>query len=82
MSENLGHPIQRFVSLALIVIGVLWIGASGLCTAAFFVSLFVEGEGDFREALSIVPMILLVGGISAAVGIGVYALGRTLRPKP
>jgi len=77
-----GKPgeIRLFIGLILIVIGVLWLVASGLCSAAFFVSLFTEA-GDFREALSIVPMILLVGGFSCGVGFAVYVVGRAMRPK-
>ena len=72
--------IRRFIGLILIVIGTLWLAASGLCSAAFFVSLFTTG-GDFREALSIVPMILLVGGFSCGIGFAVVVIGRAMRPK-
>ena len=72
--------IRRFIGLILIVIGVFWLAVSGLCSAAFLVSLFIGG-GDFREALSIVPMILLVGGFSCGIGFAVIAIGRAMRPK-
>jgi hypothetical protein len=73
--------IKRIVGLVLIVVGLLWTALSGLCSAAFFVTLFTEGGGDLREALSIVPMILLVGGFSAGIGFVFYIVGRALRPK-
>ncbi len=74
------HSIRRFVGLILIVIGALWLTASGLCSAAFFGMMLFEG-GDIREILSIVPMILLVGGFSAGMGFVLYVIGRAMRPK-
>lgn len=68
------------IGLILIVVGLLWTTASGLCSAAFVVMLFTEG-GDLREALSIVPMVVLVGGFSVGIGFVVYIVGRALRPK-
>lgn len=78
--DNLGGAVRRFLSLVLIVVGVLWMGVSGLCSAAFFVTLFTDGA-DLREVLSILPMILLVGGFSAGIGLVVFIVGRALRPK-
>jgi hypothetical protein len=72
--------IRRFAGLALIVIGALWMGATGLCSAAFFVTLLTEGA-DLREALSILPMILLVGGFSAGMGLVALIVGRALGPS-
>jgi hypothetical protein len=81
MTEAAPPPsIKRMIGLVLITVGLLWTTASGLCSAAFFAMLFTEG-GDFREALSIVPMIVLVGGFSAGLGIVAYVIGRALRPK-
>ena len=81
MTDPTDSPsIKRIIGLVLIVGGLLWATLSGLCSAAFFVTLFTEG-GDFREALSIVPMIVLVGGFSAGIGIVLYVVGRALRPK-
>jgi hypothetical protein len=82
MTDAAPEPtIKRIVGLVLIVVGLLWTALSGLCSAAFFVTLFTEGGGDMREALSIMPMILLVGGFSAGIGFVVYIVGRALRPK-
>jgi hypothetical protein len=72
--------VKRMVGLILIVVGLLWTAASGLCSAAFVVMLFTEG-GDLREALSIVPMVVLVGGFSVGIGFVVYIVGRALRSK-
>lgn len=72
---------KRIIGLILITAGVLWMAASGLCSAAFFLMLFTESPGDAREVLSITPMVLLVGGFSAGIGFVVYIVGRALRPK-
>jgi hypothetical protein len=72
--------VKRMIGLILIVLGLLWTTASGLCSAGFVVMLFTEG-GDLREALSIVPMVVLVGGFSVGIGFVVYIVGRALRPK-
>ena len=83
MNEPAGggpSEIRRFIGLVLIVIGLSWFTMSGLCSAAFLVGLFTEG-GDFREALSIVPMILLVGGFSCGIGFAVIVIGRAMRPN-
>ena len=79
-STGTGSDIKRFIGLILIVVGVLWAAASGLCSAWFFGMMFFEG-GDIREMLSIVPMLLLVGGFSAGMGFVIYVVGRALRPK-
>lgn len=77
---SIGTELRRYVGLILIVIGALWLTGSGLCSAAFFGMMLFEG-GDFREILSIVPMILLVGGFSAGMGFVLYVIGRAMRPK-
>jgi hypothetical protein len=79
-SAGTGSNVKRFIGLVLIVIGVLWTAASGLCSVGFFGWMFFEG-GDTREILSIVPMVLLVGGFSAGMGFVLYVVGRALRPK-
>lgn len=82
MTDSAPSPsIKRIVGLVLITAGILWTAASGLCSVAFAVTLFTEGGGDLREALSIIPMIVLVGGFSAGLGIVAYVVGRALRPK-
>jgi hypothetical protein len=82
MSEpaGTGSEIRRFIGMILIVVGLLWVAASGLCSAGFFGWMIFEG-GDIREILSIVPMLLLVGGFSAGMGFVLYVVGRALRPK-
>ncbi|MEQ1867381.1 MAG: hypothetical protein ABL996_22315 [Micropepsaceae bacterium] len=81
-STGTGSDIKRFIGLILIVVGVLWAAASGLCTAVMFASLLVESDEVYlREMLSITPVFLLVGGFSAGMGFVLYVVGRALRPK-
>ena len=84
MSNSTPQPpseIRRFIGLVLLVIGALWMAASGLCTAVFGVGLLAEGGGDLAEASSIVLLMLVYGGVSALFGFGLYAIGRWLRPR-
>ncbi len=82
MTETPPPPpdVKRIIGLVLIVVGLLWTALSGLCSAGFVLMLFTEG-GDVREALSIIPMIVLVGSFSVGIGFVVYIVGRALRPK-
>ena len=73
--------IRRFIGLVLMVIGVLWMAATGLCTTIFGVSLLAEGSSDLAEASSIILLMLVYGGLSALAGFGVFAIGRWLRPR-
>lgn len=72
---------RRFIGLILVVIGALWMAASGLCTAVFGVGLLADGSSDLAEASSIILLMLVCGGVSALFGLGVYAIGRWLRPR-
>ena len=81
MTETPPPPdIRRIIGLVLIAVGLLWVTLSGLCSAGFFLMLFIEG-GDLREALSILPMIVLIGGFSIGIGFVIYIVGRALRPR-
>jgi len=47
----------------------------------FGVGLFADGKSDLAEAGSIILLMLVYGGISALVGLGIFAIGRWLRPR-
>jgi hypothetical protein len=83
MTEPAPPPagLKRIVGLILITMGILWMAASGLCSAGFVVALLTESGGDLGEALSTAPMIVIVGGFSIGVGFVLYVVGRALRPK-
>ena len=60
------------IAVALLVIGLLILIPSGLCTAVFGGSILVEGltnpGGTLRESLSIILLVLLFGALPMAVG--------------
>ena len=57
----------------LMAVGILIAGASGLCSAAI---IFSGGMGP--EAMSMLPMVLMVGGIPFAVGVLIAIGGGAL----
>ena len=57
----------------LLAVGILVAGVSGLCSLAFF----VMGLGDGGLS-GILPMILVVGGLPFAIGLGLFFGGRSL----
>lgn len=61
----------------LLAIGILIAGASGLCSLYFIGSGLTYG-GSSDELLSDLPLVLMVGGIPFAVGVGLIFSGRAL----
>jgi hypothetical protein len=60
----------------LLAAGILIGGASGLCSLVFIVMGLSEGAGGF--GLGILPMVLMIGGIPFAIGVGLFFGGRAL----
>jgi len=58
----------------LMAVGILIAGASGLC------SLYVIGMGALGggEGLGMIPLVLMIGGIPCAAGVGLILGGRAL----
>lgn len=67
--------VARFIGLILIVIGVIWLVTTGLCSAAFAIGLL--GEGNLGD----IGVILTIAVPSALIGGAIYGIGRWLRPK-
>jgi hypothetical protein len=57
----------------LLAVGILIAGASGLCSLAVLV-----GGGFGMESMSMLPLVLLIGGIPFAAGAGIAFGGRAL----
>ena len=57
----------------LIAVGILIAGASGLCSLAILI-----GGGMGPEAISMLPMVLVIGGIPFAVGVLIAIGGGAL----
>jgi len=64
--------MKTFFGGILLAIGILIAGASGLCTVVFFVT--TAGHG----AAGAFPLMLIVGGIPFAIGLGLFFAGRAL----
>lgn len=60
----------------LLAAGLLIAGASGLCSLVFGIS--VLGNGAGAEALTILPLVLLFGGVPFSIGFGLIMWGRSL----
>lgn len=54
--------------------GILIGGASGLCSLA----VLVMGLADPAGIMTVLPLVLVVGGIPIAIGLGLFFLGRSL----
>ena len=80
MSGQSGGEAQRFIGLVLLVIGVLWMTASGLCGAALVVSTISSG-GSSSELGNWILLVVFLSGLFGAIGFGFYAVGRNLRGK-
>jgi hypothetical protein len=57
----------------LMAIGILIAGASGICSLMMLVD-----SGQWGGALSMLPMVLIFGGVPLAGGVGIAFLGRSL----
>jgi hypothetical protein len=74
-SPSSGGELGRLIGLILIVIGVIWLVTTGLCSAVFAVGLFDNGN------LNDLGVVLTIGVPSALIGGAIYAIGRWLRPR-
>ena len=75
----MSEETRRFFGLVLLVIGVLLLAFTGLCTASVLIFLI--------QSYSITPndivTIVMFAGPSALLGWGIFAWGRSLRgPRP
>lgn len=70
-----GSDTKRLFGLVLIVVGVLWLVTTGLCTLGFLFFITSTYHLMTGDLLWIVG----VGGPSALIGWGIYATGRWLR---
>ncbi|WP_296598353.1 hypothetical protein [Phenylobacterium sp.] len=78
MSEP--SAVQRFFGAALIGVGVLMMLLCGGCGALFFVGFLFSGlTSSNSEDLSFLIMPVVLGGVPALIGFGLFAGGRALR---
>jgi hypothetical protein len=79
------RTVARLFGAMLMVVGVLIMALSGLCSLGVLGMMLME---MFRSplgsvgAVTMVPMIAIFGGVPMAAGFGVFTLGRGLRRGP
>lgn len=78
-SPNNDNPIARLVGLILIVIGVIWLVTTGLCSAVFAVDLLASVDTPGTEVA--LAVLLTISVLSAFIGAIFYAIGRWFRPR-
>lgn len=71
----MNKDMRRLIGLILIVVGVLWLVFTGLCTASVALFIFQSNGPTMND----VVMIVGVAGVSALLGWAVYAFGKRLR---
>ena len=75
-------PVRGFFGAALIAIGFLMMLLCGGCGALFFAGFLISGMASSNhEDISMVIMPIVLGGVPALVGFGLFAAGRSLRPS-
>jgi hypothetical protein len=89
MTESPPQAMQRFAGYALVTVGALILGLSGLCTLGFAgVSLWSDlqragGSGGYGTFAGILPFMLILGGVPMLIGFGLLWWGlRLLRKAP
>lgn len=84
MAEQAPNTTRRFIGTALMAVGVLLAGLSGLCTLGYAGIGLVAwaGQGD-AYGVAMMIMALVTGVVPILVGVGLYFGGKALRrPKP
>ena len=63
--------------------GIVWMVLSGLCGATFLIPTLTNGFGakGASDVIGLVIMVLTISGISALIGLGVWAIGRAISGK-
>ena len=76
-------PVGCFFGAALIAIGLLMMFLCGGCGALFFIGFLVSGMASSNhEDISMVIMPIVLGGVPALIGFGLFMAGKTLRKAP
>ena len=69
--------MKQFFGGLLLAIGILIMSGSGLCTVVV-IGIGLSGGMRPSEALSVLPIPLLVGGVPFLIGLGLFFIGRNL----
>ena len=80
MSDLPPSPVARFFGGALVVVGLLMMVLCGGCGVLFFLGFLWGGlTSSNHEDVTMVVIPIIVGGIPAAIGLGLFIVGRALR---
>jgi hypothetical protein len=88
MSHTEPDLVRGFFRFALITVGVLMMLLCGGCGALFFIGFLISGlTSSNHEDVGMVIMPIVLGGVPALIGFGLFAAGRAIRrptspPKP
>lgn len=70
--------MKGFWGAMLMAAGILIAGLSGLCSGILIISGLIGGEASGPDALGSLMIVLIVGGIPFAIGLGLFFAGRAL----
>ena len=63
----------------LLILGGLWLLLTGGCTLVFLVGSIASVFTSPRDALGVITMVTMVGGLAIAPGLAMFLIGRHLR---
>ncbi|MDH7973592.1 hypothetical protein QH494_15480 [Sphingomonas sp. AR_OL41] len=69
--------MKQFFGGLLLAIGILIMTGSGLCTVVV-IGMGLSGGMSPADALSALPIPLIVGGVPFLIGLGLFFIGRNL----
>ena len=79
MNEPTQPSTRSFFASALIIIGLLWMALTGLCTAGVMVSALFQG--DPIGLLNSIPFMLIIAVICIGPGWLIWVGGKALRGR-
>jgi len=83
-------PVRVFAGRALVTVGALILGLSGLCTLGFAGVTLVsdlQQPNSYGSFSNMLPFMLMIGGVPMLIGFGIirwgmWVLRRTPKPPP
>lgn len=83
MSDASSSPVARFFGGALVAVGFLMMLLCGGCGVLFFLGFLWSGlTSSNHEDVTMVILPVLLGGLPAGLGLGLFIAGRALRRGP
>lgn len=82
MADPASHSVARFFGGVLMAAGVMLMVLCGGCGAVFFGAFLLELlSRPHAEDVGFLLLPLFLGGVPAAGGLGLFIVGRALRPR-